>query len=52
MDNSGLPTNVINDVAVDASNNVWLATYSGLVKYNGTTWTVYNAGIRLSWEAR
>lgn len=40
--NSTIPSNKINDVAFDASNNIWVATIKGLAKYNGSAWTTYN----------
>lgn len=30
------------NISVDPSNNKWFATYQGLVKFDGTNWTVYN----------
>ncbi|TDP61576.1 fibronectin type III domain-containing protein [Flavobacterium dankookense] len=41
--NSGLPNNAITCIAVDSANNLWAATPSGLTRFNGTTWTTYNA---------
>ncbi|MDR3706654.1 MAG: T9SS type A sorting domain-containing protein [Paludibacteraceae bacterium] len=38
-----LPHDMVNGVAVDASGNVWIATYGGLVKYDGTNWTTYTS---------
>jgi len=30
------------DVMADPSGGIWLGTYAGLVRYDGTTWTTYN----------
>ena len=38
----GLPSNVINDVAVDAEDNAWVATSAGLSVRNGSRWTTYD----------
>lgn len=38
---NGLPSNVVNGVAVDAGNILWIATDEGVAKFDGTTWTVY-----------
>jgi len=41
--NSGLPTNYVWSIAIDASGNKWIGTYGGgLAKFDGTKWTVYN----------
>ncbi len=40
--NSGINTNSINSLAVDSSNNVWLATNFGITKFDGINWTFYN----------
>lgn len=37
----GLPSNVVNGVAIDAGQNIWLATDEGVAKFDGTAWTVY-----------
>jgi ligand-binding sensor domain-containing protein len=42
MENTGLPNNVIYSVAIDSSDDVWIGTENGLVKFNGTNWTTYN----------
>jgi streptogramin lyase len=39
---SSIPSNHVNDVAFDASGNVWAATIKGLAKFNGSTWTTYD----------
>lgn len=41
--NSSLPTNQVNALTVDSSNNVWLATNAGVAKFNGVSWTIYNS---------
>lgn len=39
MNNSGLPSDYVNDMEVDHDGNLWVATYNGLVEFNGdTTW--------------
>jgi ligand-binding sensor domain-containing protein len=40
--NSGLPSNWVNSIEIDAGGNKWLGTCNGLTKFDGTTWTVYN----------
>jgi ligand-binding sensor domain-containing protein len=40
--NSSLPSNNIQWVAIDSSNNIWTATMNGLAKYNRSTWDIYN----------
>lgn len=43
--NSGMPDNWVMDIALDAQGNKWIATNSGgLVKFDGTNWTVFNTG--------
>lgn len=37
-----LPSNVITALAKDNSGNIWIGTDSGLVKFNGTIFTLYN----------
>ncbi|HTA62385.1 MAG TPA: T9SS type A sorting domain-containing protein [Bacteroidia bacterium] len=37
-----IPGRKVNALAVDAQNNLWIGGDSGLVKYNGTTYTTYN----------
>jgi ligand-binding sensor domain-containing protein len=41
---SGLPSNLIQSVAVDVNGQVLAGTPSGLGFYDGNTWTVYNTG--------
>jgi ligand-binding sensor domain-containing protein len=40
--NSPLPSDGLLDVLADPSGGIWLGTYAGLVRYDGTTWTTYN----------
>lgn len=47
-DNSGLPDNSVMSIAIDGSGNKWIGTGSGLIKYDGLTWTNYttsNSGL-------
>ena len=37
-----IPGKKVNALAVDAANNIWAGGDSGLVKYNGTTYTTFN----------
>jgi PKD repeat protein/ligand-binding sensor domain-containing protein len=37
----GVSDQLVWDVVTDSSNNIWLATNSGIDYYNGTTWTNY-----------
>jgi len=41
--NSGLLSNNITALAIDGNNNKWIGTDSGLVKYDGNTWTIYDS---------
>jgi len=38
---NGLASNVVNAIAVDASNNKWFGTSNGVSKFDGTKWTNY-----------
>jgi ligand-binding sensor domain-containing protein len=41
--NSGLPDNSVTALAADREGNLWIGTYqSGLVKFDGGTWTAYD----------
>jgi len=40
--NSGLPSNVVGEVAFDTNNIKWIATDQGLAKFDGASWTVYD----------
>src|SRR6187549_529855 len=42
ISNSGIPSNNITDVILDASGNKWMTSDNGLVKFDGVLWTVYN----------
>ena len=42
MNNSNLPSNVINYVTLDKYGYKWFATNNGLVKYANNSWTVFN----------
>ncbi|MDR2293181.1 MAG: hypothetical protein LBE11_06890, partial [Prevotellaceae bacterium] len=44
IDNSGIPSNSIMDIAIDKDDNLWLATFGrvGITKYDGTNWQSYN----------
>ena len=35
-------SNSITCIAIDDSDNKWIGTYEGLVKFDGSSWTVYN----------
>ncbi len=39
-----VPSHKVNALAVDPNNNLWIGTDSGLVMYNGSSYTVYNTG--------
>ncbi len=50
VQNSAIASNNINDIKVDTGGNLWVATYSALVRFNGTAFTNYtteNTGIEL-----
>ncbi len=38
----GLPSNDLRDVAVDGAGNIWLASQFGVVRFDGSTFTVHN----------
>ncbi len=38
----GLPNNNVLCLTADASNNMWFGTQSGIAKYDGSQWTIYN----------
>ncbi|MBO6795497.1 MAG: hypothetical protein JJ895_16445 [Balneolaceae bacterium] len=46
--NTGLPTNNIFDIVFDEKGNVWLASYDGVIKYDGYNYDVYdeNSGLK------
>ena len=39
--NSGLPANEINAIVIDNNTDKWIATFKGLVRYDGINWEVY-----------
>jgi len=41
--NSGLPDNMISDIARDVNGDWWIGTDNGLAKFDGTNWTVYTS---------
>lgn len=41
--NSGLPSNFVNALAVDAEGVKWIGTDKGVVRYDGDQWRVYNS---------
>ena len=46
--NSCLPHNDVYALAIDGSNNLWIGTWSGLAKFDGSSWTTYypsNSGL-------
>lgn len=43
-DNSDLPSNIVNDIAFDADNQIWFATQNGLACYDGENWVIYKKG--------
>ncbi len=40
--NSPLPSDYILDLIPDPAGGIWIGTTAGLVRYNGTTWKIYN----------
>ena len=38
----GLPNNNVLCLTADASNNMWFGTQSGIAKYDGSQWTIYD----------
>ncbi len=40
--NSGIPDELVYDVAFDGLGNMWVGTRKGLTKYDGSNWTTYN----------
>ena len=40
--NSGLPSNIVFDMAIDSNGSKWFATYKGAAKYTGKKWIVFN----------
>jgi ligand-binding sensor domain-containing protein len=42
LSNSGIGSNTVYDIALDAEGNKWFATEKGVSKFDGTRWTNYN----------
>jgi len=43
--NSGLPSDLVRDLAIDEQGNIWMGTRGGgLANFDGVNWTVYNLG--------
>ena len=40
---AGLPTPNVSNIAIDKNDIKWIASDAGLIKFDGTTWTVYNS---------
>jgi hypothetical protein len=40
--NSGLPSNIVQCIAVDSNGNKWIGTNEGLVYFDDSNWTVYD----------
>ena len=41
--NSGLPSDLVRDLAIDEQGNIWMGTRGGgLANFDGVNWTVYN----------
>ncbi len=50
--NSGLPSNDVHELTIDAQGTIWAGTAKGLAKFDGTTWTAYtteNSGLPGNW---
>ena len=48
INNSGLPSDYIYSIEIDTEGVKWIGTYKGLVRYDGSQWTVYtkdNSGL-------
>ena len=41
----GLIDNSVNCISIDANDNIWLGTQNGVSKFDGTSWTNYNASM-------
>jgi hypothetical protein len=41
--NSGIVSNSIKNIVIDANNNKWFGTKIGISKYDGTNWTTFNS---------
>ena len=42
--NSGIGSNYVGDVKIDANGLLWISSFSGVSTFNGTTFTKYNTG--------
>ncbi|MDR9486981.1 ATP-binding protein [Salibacter sp.] len=40
---NGLPQNSVNDITQDSVGNIWMATYNGIVRFDGVNFTTYNS---------
>jgi signal transduction histidine kinase/ligand-binding sensor domain-containing protein/ActR/RegA family two-component response regulator len=40
---NGLPQNSVNDITQDSAGNIWMATYNGIVRFDGVNFTTYNS---------
>lgn len=40
--NSDLPSNAVYTLDKDSQGNIWIGTYSGLAKFDGNEWVIYN----------
>lgn len=45
LSNANLPSNHVNDVAVDASGYTWFASNGGLTRYTGSSWTTWDSSV-------
>lgn len=41
-DNSQAPSDYINSLSVDNSNNIWIGSIAGLAKFDGVNWTIFD----------
>jgi len=46
MNNSGLPRNVVESLAIDSTNSIWIGTLGGggLARFNRVSWSVFTSG--------
>ncbi|KAB1066152.1 hybrid sensor histidine kinase/response regulator [Salibacter halophilus] len=40
---NGLPQNSVNDITQDSVGNIWIATYNGIVKFDGVNFKTFNS---------
>ncbi len=45
--NTGLPSDEINSIAIEANGNIWSGTYVGLSKFDGNHWIVSKRSRRI-----